>query len=203
MPRAQNAHAFVNAGFRIEFNDDKSEIKAATICFGGISPTFIHADSTEKYLIGKNLFSNETLKEAVKTLKDELKPDWILPDASPEFRSNLAISLFYKFVLGSAPETIVKSQFKTGGSILERSLSSGTQSFETFENKWPLTKNIPKLEAKIQCSGEALYVNDIPYQPGELYAAFVLAKKVHSTIIGFEAEDALVGFFEYKLSSKS
>lgn len=197
MPRAQNAHAFVNAGFRIAFiNDDKSEIKSATICFGGISPTFIHADKTEKYLIGKNLFTNVTLQEALKQLEDELKPDWILPDASPEFRSNLAISLFYKFVLGSSPENIIKSQFITGGSILERPLSSGTQSFETFEKKWPLTKNIPKLEAQIQCSGEALYVNDIPYQPGELYAAFVLANKVHSTIIGFEAEDALVRLFK-------
>lgn len=193
MPRAQNAHAFVNAGFCIEFNDlTKTKITGAAICFGGIDPTFIHATMTEKYLIGKNLYANETLKGALNVLKNELKPDWILPDASPEFRSNLAISLFYKYVLGTSPENLIKSQFITGGSILERTLSSGTQSFETFEKKWPLTKNIPKLEAQIQCSGEAIFVNDIPYQPGELYAAFVLATNVHSTIIGFEAEEALV-----------
>ena len=38
MPRAQNAHAFVNAGFLIEFNDKRGQILNARICYGGIRP---------------------------------------------------------------------------------------------------------------------------------------------------------------------
>ena len=33
---------------------------------------------------------------------------------------------------------------------------------------------LPKIEGKSQCTGEAQYVNDIPVQKDELFAAFVL-----------------------------
>lgn len=38
MPRAQNAHAYVNAAFLLKFNQDKTKVEAATVCFGGINP---------------------------------------------------------------------------------------------------------------------------------------------------------------------
>lgn len=37
MPRAQNAHAYVNAGFLMEV-DAKMIVKAATVVYGGIKP---------------------------------------------------------------------------------------------------------------------------------------------------------------------
>ena len=51
-----------------------------------------------------------------------------------------------------------------------------------------------KLEALIQTSGEAQYANDIPYQPGELWAAFVLATEALSTIEKIDPSEALVSF---------
>lgn len=191
-PRAQNAHAYVNAGFLYEFKPNKQNLRSATICFGGINPRFVHAFKTQNLLIGKNLYTNDTLQQALTSLDREINPDWILPDASPEFRKNLALSLFYKSVLNTAPENKVDPKFKTGGEILERPLSSGTQSFDTDKKVYPVTENVKKLEADIQTSGEASYVNDIPRQPFELCAAFVLATKIHSKIIGFETREALV-----------
>lgn len=43
MPVAQNAHAYVNAGFHIEFAKknsyvNKKFIKSARVCYGGINP---------------------------------------------------------------------------------------------------------------------------------------------------------------------
>ncbi|KAL7051325.1 hypothetical protein ACKWTF_004430 [Chironomus riparius] len=189
MPRAQNAHAYVNAAFLLELN--KTKVISAKICYGGINPTFIHAEKTEKVLIGQDLFKNQTLQQALSNLNDEINPDWLLPDASPEFRKSLALSLFYKFVLNIAPKEKISDIFKSGGELLKRGLSSGTQTFDTYEKNWPLTKRIPKIEADAQCTGEAEYINDIPITSNELHAAFVTAKYVHGIISSIDASEAL------------
>lgn len=43
MPRAQNAHAYVNAGFlfKINVNDSGKVLAKPTIVFGGINPEFV------------------------------------------------------------------------------------------------------------------------------------------------------------------
>ncbi|XP_062708343.1 xanthine dehydrogenase isoform X1 [Aedes albopictus] len=193
MPRAQNAHAYVNGAFLVKTNTNRDSVEMARICFGGINPNFTHAINTEKMLVGKNLFSNDIVQSAISTLSAELDPDWVLPDASVEYRKNLAISLFYKFALSVIPEGqySLKPEYKSGGTVMERPLSSGKQTFDTIEKNWPLTKNIPKIEAIAQTSGEAKYANDLPPQPGELYAAFVLATQAHSRIAKLDASDAL------------
>lgn len=95
MPRAQNAHALVNAGFLFEL-DPTEKVKTARIIFGNINPNFIHATKTEQYLVGKKIFDNTTLQGAFKTLSQELHPEPNPPEPDPEFRKNLAIGLLYK-----------------------------------------------------------------------------------------------------------
>lgn len=97
MPRAQNAHAIVNAGFLVKLND--SVVETISIVYGNINPKFIHATETETFLVGKKLFDNSTLLGAYKTLEKEINPDHILPDPAPEFRRKLAIALFYKVLI--------------------------------------------------------------------------------------------------------
>lgn len=194
MSRAQNTHAWVNASFLFKFNGEI--VDTARICFGAINPSFIHATNTEKSLEGKNLYTNETLQSAISYLKNDLNPDWILPDPSPEYRKNLAISLFYRFVLNTAPEDKVKPEYRTGGENLQRSLSSGIQIFDTYKDRYPLTEPVLKYEGLIQVSGEAKYCNDTPHLDNELWAAFVPATKVRSKIGKIDAGDALVNFKE-------
>ncbi|XP_058830906.1 uncharacterized protein LOC131689673 [Topomyia yanbarensis] len=205
MPRAQNAHAYVNGAFLMKFGPSKKTIETATVCFGGINPKFTHAIQTEKFIAGKNLFENEIFQSTLLTLSNELNPDWVLPDASPEYRKNLAISLFYKFVLNIAPVkgAMIESQLKSGGTVLERPLSTASQRFDTHKENWPLTKNVPKIEGLAQTSGEAKFANDMPTLPNELYAAFVLGTKPHATIKQLDASEALnkpgvVAFFSAK-----
>ena len=38
---------------------------------------------------------------------------------------------------------------------------------------WPMNKPLPKLEGKVQCTGEAEYIDDIPEIKGELHAAML------------------------------
>lgn len=95
-PRVQNAHAYVNAAFLVKH--DNFVVKSARILFGGINPNFVHAKNTEEYLVGKNLMENSTLQACIKNLDEEIQPDAVMPDASPKFRKNLAIALFYKVI---------------------------------------------------------------------------------------------------------
>ena len=95
MPRAQNAHAMLNAGFLLQLNS-QGVVQKATLVYGAINPDFVHASKTEAYLVGKYLFDNNVLQAAFKSLDGEISPDWVLPDPSPTFRKQLAINLFYK-----------------------------------------------------------------------------------------------------------
>lgn len=195
MPRAQNSHAYVNAGFLFEFKN--GIINSARLCFGGIAPEFVHASKTEKLLAGKNLYDNDTLQNALHSLTAEMNPDWVLPDASPEYRKNLAAALFYKFVLNTCPTKQIGAKYVSGGAILERTLSSGVQSFDTFKDLYPLTEKVPKYEGLIQCSGELQYINDAKPVEGELWAAFVQATEIHSLVERIDPTDALVSKLNY------
>lgn len=95
MPRAQNAHAVMNAGFLFKV-DSKNIVNSARIVYGCISPDFINAERTEKVLIGADLYSDETLKKAFNILEEELIPENNPPEASPVCRKSIALGLFYK-----------------------------------------------------------------------------------------------------------
>lgn len=193
MPRAQNSHAYVNAGFLVEL--DEGLIQSARICYGGIDESFVHASATEELLVGKEFHSNDTLAEALTSLESELKPDHILPDASPEYRKNLALSLFYKFILSTCENDEISEMYKSGGESLQRPISSGYQSTSTVQESWPLTKDVPKMDGLVQTAGEAQYINDIPSYPDQLWAAFVPATQVHAKIVYIDATEALVNTY--------
>ncbi|GLV36464.1 Aldehyde oxidase 3 [Carabus blaptoides fortunei] len=94
--------------------------------------------------------------------------------------------------IASAPKTKVNPLYQSGGTRLERELSTGTQIYQTHEELYPLTQPVVKLEAMIQCSGEAQYLNDTPPIPGELFGAFVLAEaKPLSTVKNVDTSEAL------------
>ncbi|XP_039304251.1 xanthine dehydrogenase isoform X1 [Solenopsis invicta] len=202
MPRAQNAHAHVNAGYLFKLCPKGTVLERPNIIYGGINKHFSHATNTELMLIGKSILDNQMLKTALKTLHDELQPDHVLPNYSPEFRRTLAIGLFYKCVLSLKPEN-VNPRLRSGGSLLERGLSSGTQDYDTDKNMWPVNKPIPKLDAIKQTSGEAQYCNDLPPYPGEVFCAFILTEIGNGKIDSIDASKALsmkgvVAFFSAK-----
>ncbi|XP_011694377.1 PREDICTED: xanthine dehydrogenase 1-like isoform X1 [Wasmannia auropunctata] len=202
MPRAQNAHAHVNAGFLFKLDSKGTVLERPNIIFGGINKNFSHASNTELILVGKSILDNQVLKTALKTLHDELQPNHELPDYSPEFRRTLAEGLFYKFALSIKPDN-VNSKLRSGGFLLERGLSSGMQDYDTNKDMWPVNKPIPKLDAIKQTSGEAQYCNDLPPYPGEVFCAFVLTKVGNGKIDSIDASKALamkgvVAFFSAK-----
>ncbi|XP_061376829.1 uncharacterized protein LOC116770815 [Danaus plexippus] len=190
MPRSQNAHAIVNAGFLIKFKKNDL-IDKVNIVYGNITPQFIHAENTEKVLIDKDPFTEDTLQLALKNLYEEIRPDSRPPEPSPEYRKLLAVTLFYKAILSLCPEGKLNETYRSGGDVIKRHSSTGTQTYDTDESVWPLNKPVAKLEALVQCSGEATFANDLPTQTNEVYAAFVTADiKPGSVITGFDTTNA-------------
>ncbi|RXG50793.1 Xanthine dehydrogenase 1 [Armadillidium vulgare] len=152
-PRAVNAHAYVNACFRFHLDAEEPRvINRPAIVLGGINPSFIRASKTEQFLIGKMLSNVDEVQKAIQLLGEEVNPHFNYADASPEFRRNLSQCLLYK---------------------LERPVSSSKQTYDANEDTWPVGKPTEKLESRFQISGEAEYLDDIPFLPGELHGYFV------------------------------
>ncbi|KAK2583672.1 hypothetical protein KPH14_009602 [Odynerus spinipes] len=190
MPRAQNAHAHVNAGFLFKLDGTGKVLEKPNIIFGGIREDFTHATRTQDFLVNKSIFDKNVLKTAIDTLDGELNPNHVLPDYSPEFRKTLAEGLFYKFVLSIRPE-MIDLKLRSGGTILKRDLSTATHDFDTDKNMWPLNKPIPKREAIYQTSGEGQYVNDILPLKDEVFCAFVVTEVANGTVENIDASKAL------------
>ncbi|XP_052750539.1 uncharacterized protein LOC113513917 [Galleria mellonella] len=190
MPRNQNAVAIVNAAFLINMSSDNKTIKEATIVFGNISTEFIYAKHTEDYLRNKNCFDNKVLQGAIKKLHDEICPEEN-DFYSKDIRKKLAIGLFYKFALSIAPSSTVDARYRSGGELLQRPISHGTQDFQTDSSLYPLNQPLPKLEALLQSSGEAQFVNDIPPFPLEVFGAFVLSTIHVGQIDSIDTTDVL------------
>lgn len=118
----------------------------------------------------------------------------------------------FQYVLSIAPANILPSAYKSGGTKLERPISSGSQEYSTNPSVYPVSEPIIKIEAMAQTSGrktamlvnpkslfftsllgEAEYLYDIPDHPHQLFAAFVLANaKPLSIITKVDPSKALV-----------
>ncbi|XP_059083877.1 uncharacterized protein LOC131881124 isoform X2 [Tigriopus californicus] len=172
-PRSQNAHAYVNAAFRAKIDPNSFVVQdKPNIVYGGIAGDFIHATDAESVLVGKSINDQTTLDTVFASLDSQVVPDDDPVLSSAEYRIHLSKALFFKFVihtLGAA----AKPNLKSAATQISRGVSSGAQDFTPNQEEFPIGEPIEKLEAKVQCTGEAEYVDDIPAIPGELFAAYV------------------------------
>ncbi|CAL8110876.1 unnamed protein product [Orchesella dallaii] len=188
--RHKNTQAIVNAAFLFEIDTSNSKILSRPrICYGGINPNFVHANNTEEYLDGKQL-NISTIQGAMKMLENELVPDSELGNSKPAYRIGLAQSYLYKFILQILGND-VDPRLRSGAYEIERTLTSGKQTFETDRLKWPLNQPIPKMDSLAQVSGEAKYINDICSELAELHGAFVVTTVGNATIKSVDASEAL------------
>ncbi|XP_012937727.1 indole-3-acetaldehyde oxidase [Aplysia californica] len=186
-PRWQNAHAYVNAAFKIV--TENSTIKGKpSLVYGGINADTVHATDTEKFLENRTL-SEAVVKEALTVLRGELRPESDQLLSSPKYRQDVAASLLYKVLL-----SIYKTQdpkLRSGPDCLQRPISTGLQTYQEMKSEFPLKEPMPKLTAPLQASGEAQYVNDIPTFQHELFGAFVLSDQAAATLESMDASEAL------------
>uniref|UniRef100_A0A0K8W367 Xanthine dehydrogenase n=1 Tax=Bactrocera latifrons TaxID=174628 RepID=A0A0K8W367_BACLA len=203
MIRAQNAHAYVNAAFLINVERPSLKIQNARICFGGISPGFIHATEIEEFMKGKQLYDSQVITKIFSIASSTFIADSASSNGSPEYRQKLAFGLLYKTILKNTPERLIPQRLLSGGEILKRPLSSGKQVYESIPENFPVHQPIEKYEGLKQTAGEATYANDIPIAVNQLWAAFVTAKHVGATIASIDTSAAfklpgVVAFLTFK-----
>ncbi|XP_022826959.1 probable aldehyde oxidase gad-3 [Spodoptera litura] len=194
MPRAQNAHAQVNAAFLYEFDEhQKDVVLSARIVIGGLSGKFVHATETEKFLHMKKIFTNEVLQQALKILEGELIVEEIAGEMKPAYRKKCALGLFYKSLLVLIPKQRLKPWYRSGARDFRktRPLSKGSEVYDTNPIIWPVNEPMPKVDALVQCAGEAQYCNDLPTQPKEVFCAFVTSDIGTGEIESIDATPAL------------
>ncbi|XP_043236080.1 indole-3-acetaldehyde oxidase-like isoform X1 [Amphibalanus amphitrite] len=190
-PRAISAHAYVNAAFVVPYDSATGKVtERPTLLFGGISGQFVHAENTERFLTGRCLSEASTVSGALETLRGEVRPE---PDpelADVSYRARLASHLLFKVMVHTLGDK-VPAHLRSAGQDLTRDLMKGTQEFETDKTLWPVNQAIPKLEAEIQTSGEAEYLDDQHEAPGELHGYYVLATVGNAVISSIDASQAL------------
>ncbi len=84
------------------------------------------------------------------------------------------------------------SELRSGAHGILRGVSSGLQTYETDQSLYPVNKPVEKYEARIQCTGEAVYANDFPNLPNELFAAFVYSTVANCQLDTVDPTNALV-----------
>ncbi|GAU94198.1 hypothetical protein RvY_06020 [Ramazzottius varieornatus] len=192
MPRSQNSHALVNAGFRAEvdsYQTGKRIIRSIALIFGNINPSFIYAIHTQKFLIEADMADPAVLQGALGRLRNELQPKAYPAEPSLEYRTNLACALFYKFALEILGD-VADQRYRSAVGQLVRPLSSGQQDYPTEPKNYPLTLPIPKLESVVQCTGQAKYISDMDSST-MLHAAFVLSEQGSADITQIDSTNAL------------
>lgn len=97
---------------------------------------------------------------------------------------------FVQFALGIDSKK-VSPKLRSGGSLLQRDLSSGRQDFNTDKNLWPLNQPIPKMESIHQTSGEGEYINDLMIRENEVFCALTIAETI-GEIREIDSKEALV-----------
>jgi xanthine dehydrogenase/oxidase len=186
--REVNAHSIVNTTTQFKFATGLT-VQSASLVFGAIAPFPWRAVKTEQAMIGKEL-SLEGIAGLCKILAEEVASELALwtermkevPDEgfTAEYRTQLAVSFFYKAVINALmekgvaiPENLVSSGEVQWGNW---PVSDGKQTYETQAWKAPVAQPIIKVTAMYQTSGQIHYTQELPVPPLTLNGAFVQAR---------------------------
>jgi xanthine dehydrogenase/oxidase len=185
--------AIVNAALRVKLSDDNI-VESCNLVYGGMAPTTINAKKATEFLLGKNFADLNTLEGVMGALEQDFDLRFGVPGGMATYRKSLALSFFYKFfhevLSGIGTESEVD---KEAIGEIERIISYGKkdhQSSVAYEQKI-LGKEKPHVAALKQCTGEAQYTDDIPYQKNELVGCLLLSTKPHAKLLSVDVAAAL------------
>ncbi|CAG8450196.1 3393_t:CDS:10 [Diversispora eburnea] len=200
--------AIVNSGLSIIL-DEKNIVQEASFAFGGMSGLSVRAPISENFVLGKFWGDENIFMGLLNKLSEELQLSFSSPGGMIAYRKSLVSGFMYKFwhdvsKCVGIQTSVSDEEVENFVGIIERQVSKGVQLIgQPEEDKKIVGKSIPAISALKQVTGEAIYVDDLPKQHGELYGALVLSQKAHAKIIKIDASIALEksgvkGFFTAK-----
>lgn len=189
--REVNAHALVNACFRVLF--DGTRVAACALVVSGTGPLAYRARRAEKALTGSE-WTSDTLMEALEALAKDVEENIeasrermsSLPDVgiTDDYRRDAATAFFYKFIVGVSAEVrpeLVDDFIKSAGMRFVRPVSQGTQVYPQPVDTPPLGLPVIKRAAFLQATGEAKYTEEMPFPQNGLHAVIVVSPKAWAT----------------------
>ncbi|RVX70089.1 hypothetical protein B0A52_06261 [Exophiala mesophila] len=182
--------AIVTAAFKVRLDDD-GKVEDISMAYGGMAPMTVLARKTQKALAGQKWHTPATLQIGLKTLRDEFNLNYGVPGGMATYRVTLALSFFFRFwhevlsdlKLGHVDKDLIDE--------IHRGISSGTRDDYNPHEQRVVGKQIPHLSALKQNTGEAEYIDDIPYQSQQLYGAFVFSQRAHAKLLEVDWSGAI------------
>ncbi|KAJ3383778.1 xylitol dehydrogenase [Lobulomyces angularis] len=201
--KAEFVQAIVNSCFKIKVNHDLV-IEEAVFAFGGMHDATSRAKHLEEGVIGKVLSKDKLINELLSSQTFD-KENFSISAGQLSYRKTLAASFLQKFFSFVVNEMAIYNEHlkpleEKELSILtdSRSVSTGKQFFEGQESE-----SITHLSSTKHLSGDAVYVDDIPKQPKELFACWVGSAHAHAKVLSVDVSKALlmngvVGYIDAK-----
>lgn len=197
--RSTMSHAHVNAGFQfLVERRTSSTASVAPLCIsarivvGGVSQKLFLATTTAGFLEGKEL-TNATLQQAFGYLQRDLETLGGGINAtnaeivSPSYLYSLMQGCLYRSFLQCYRPGDLPVAIRSAILPWVKPESRGTELFvpssaTEFSNETPVGMPVHKIEAKIQTTGEAAYVSDIPCSGQACFGAFVYSTQCAVTL---------------------
>ncbi|KAI1610265.1 xanthine dehydrogenase [Exophiala viscosa] len=182
--------AIVTAAFRVRL-DDAGKVESISLAFGGMAPTTVLAKKTQEVLAGQKWYDPKTLEAGLRSLREEFSLSYGVPGGMATYRVTLTLSFFFRFWhevvadlgLGQVDPELIQE--------IHRGISSGTRDNVNPNEQRLVGKQIPHLSALKQNTGEAEYIDDMPHQERQLYAAFVFSQKAHAKLVEVDFSPAI------------
>nr|XP_006812476.1 PREDICTED: xanthine dehydrogenase/oxidase-like [Saccoglossus kowalevskii] len=183
--------SMISAGMKVVFEDSSNVIKNINLCFGGTGPTVVMATSIMEKILGRKWdegLLNDVQRMLVEMLQLSTHGGFV------EYRKCMLQSFFYKFYLNVHN---VLNQQLTDKSALVPIEMPPTDSIQLFQN-------VPRLQSKADpvgrpimnesslqlTTGEAIFLDDIKPEEGELHFALVTSKHANAKIKSIDASEA-------------
>nr|XP_054749459.1 xanthine dehydrogenase/oxidase-like [Lytechinus pictus] len=203
--RRHNSRSSISCGFRVTFESEGQKVNDLCLVFGAVDDNPFIAQKTCNALIGQ-AWNQSFLQDAIQSVNQEIRPTPHPYDASSEYRKSGMVTCLLRFYV-QVSQLIDNNQALTGpfsqGQLSDPSIPAsyndeGPVSTQIYQpppkdqpDANPLGRPIIHRGALQQCSGEAIFSDDIPVHEGELYLALVLSTRAHAKIICVDASKAL------------
>ncbi|ESO05727.1 hypothetical protein HELRODRAFT_77403 [Helobdella robusta] len=215
--RREDDVAIVNSALWIRFKRQSHNLHGSfvvddvIIAYGGMRGSVFVATNTMNVLRGKKW--NETLlDEAVSSLSKETSLKMGSPGGMEAYRSTLALSFFFKFFVHVSLQ--MKNDYfdkpvlppSLNASNNNNDNNNNSSSYSTTSNNCNINRTFEKKQvgglsivgqpvmhssALKHCTGEAVYVDDMPRYKDELFLSFVLSTKAHAKILEIDYSEVL------------
>ncbi|XP_078536307.1 aldehyde oxidase-like isoform X2 [Lissotriton helveticus] len=200
--RKENALPIVNAGMRVHFKANTDVIEDFCIFYGGVGVTTVGARNTSQKLIGRH-WNEEMLNEACRSVLEEVSLPGSAPGGMVEYKRTLTVSFLFRFFLQVAHDIKQKvpsyhelpKQFTSALEDLQREPLQSVQVYEDVSPDQPaqdpVGRPIVHQSGIKHATGEAVYVDDMRTEDGELFLAFVTSSRAHAKIVSMDTVEAL------------